>query len=114
MRRSLASVLFALGVAAAATACTPMRWEHPQLGLANVEADTEECDSLAWRESWRYGNGFGAWSYPRYYRTRDGRLLYYPTYPWGWGPRNDAFFEEMRLRDYCMRAKGYRAVPVPG
>jgi hypothetical protein len=94
---------------AAAAACTPLRWEHPQLGLANVETDQQECDSLAWRESLRFGYGFHMWEYPRYYRGRDGRLYMraFNLY------RRDPFFEEMRLRDYCMRSKGYRMVPVP-
>jgi hypothetical protein len=99
------------GLAIAAAACTPMRWEHPQLGVANADADQQECGSLAWRESWQYGwqygPGYGFWDYP--YRAR-GRTFYrgYPGY------RYDPFFEEQRLRDYCMRAKGYQMVPIPG
>jgi hypothetical protein len=111
IRFALPVRLVAACLVAAAAACTPMRWEHPQLGIANADADMQECDLLAWRESWRYAYGFNAWHFPRYHRGRDGRLYYYRHFP---GPHHDAFFEEMRLRDYCMRSKGYRAVPVPG
>jgi len=99
----------AVCLVAAAGACTPVRWEHPQFGVANVDADTQECNSLAWRESWQYGYGLGMWGAPHYHRGRDGRMYYY-SFP---GYRRDPFFEEMRLRDYCMRSKGYRTVPVP-
>jgi hypothetical protein len=107
--RSIAARLVAASLLLASSACTPMRWEHPQLGIASAETDTQKCDYLAWRESWRYSHAFGYWDFPRYYRGRDGRLRRaYPFY------RRDPWFEEMWLRDYCMRSKGYRMVPVPG
>jgi hypothetical protein len=93
-----------------AGACTPMRWEHPQLGLASAEADAQECDHLARRESWRSPYGLGLWDSPSAYRGPDGRFRAHP-YPLY---RRDPWFEELRLRDYCMRAKGYRLVPAPG
>ncbi len=108
-RTPLAGVLAAVGLAATVAACTPLRWEHPQFGFANAEADQQECNTLAWRESWRYGPGFNMWDFPYYYRGRDGRL-YHRAYP---GFHYSPFQEERRLRDYCMRSKGYRMVPVP-
>jgi hypothetical protein len=107
---SMARSHLAVCVVALLGACTPWRWEHPQLGLASLDSDIQECDTLAWRESLRYGHGFGAADFPGYYRGRDGRL-YSRAFS---GPRHNPFFEEMRLREYCMRSKGYRMAPVPG
>jgi hypothetical protein len=105
-----ASRLLPLLAAAALAACTPMRWEHPSLGAAQTEADLGECGRAAWIEaqhqSFLYG---GFYRGPSYYRGRDGRLYYDPF----WGNRmNDTFYAESRLRDYCMRSKGYNLVPV--
>ncbi len=46
---------------------------------------------------------------PRYYRGRDGRLY---NDPFWFNRQNDTFFEESRLRDFCMRSKGYTLVPA--
>jgi hypothetical protein len=52
------------------------------------------------------------WMSPSYLRGRDGRL--YRADPWSRGSAfNDTWFEEMRLRDFCLRNKGFRLVPVP-
>jgi hypothetical protein len=100
-------------IAATLAACTPMRWEHPQLGLASADADLRECSVRARQEAWRYSFMHQPWSYAfpyTTYRDRDGRLRYaepiFPRY-------RDTTFDEWNLRDYCMRSKGYRMVPIP-
>jgi hypothetical protein len=100
--------LLPLFAAAALAACTQMRWEHPSFGSAQTEADLGECSKSAWIEAQQrafYAGGFG----PRYYRGRDGRLY---NDPFWFSRQNDTFFEESRLRDFCMRNKGYMLVPV--
>ena len=39
------------------------------------------------------------------------RLLVWPYSPFG-DPFGDRYFEESRLTDFCMRAKGYELVPA--
>jgi len=103
MRRVAALViLLTLG------ACTPMRWEHPQYGLAATDTDLTDCSRSARAEAWRSSFMYSAWDSPGYYRGRDGRR-YYDPFPM----RRSSTFDEWQLRDYCMRNKGYRLVPVP-
>jgi hypothetical protein len=102
-RFALLVVLWALA------GCTPMRWEHLQYGLAAAETDLTDCSRAARQEAWRNSFMFGAWDYPSYFRGRDGRL-YRDQFPMR---RRDSTFDEWQLRDYCMRNKGYRLVPVP-
>lgn len=98
----------ALAAAAALGACTPMQWVKVDAGPAQLERDLAECRQQAWRESrLRAWN----WHYPPFgptaFRDATGRLHYVWPYapfadPWG-----DPFFEESRLTQFCMRAKGY-------
>jgi hypothetical protein len=93
-------------------ACTPMRWEHPQYGLAGAQEDYTSCSQSARAESWRYQSSVRAqmWEPNRYYRTSSGRFVYDP---WSNYRRYDPYMDEYRLTDYCMRNKGYQLVPVP-
>lgn len=86
-----------------------MHWEHPQLGVAQVSEDSDECARLAHQEAWRlaYSDPFAMM--PRWVRGRDGRL-YYDPFP---RQRYDPYFQESQLQGYCMRSRGYRLVPVP-
>ena len=104
MRASLLLLFAVLG------GCTPMRWEHPQYGLAGAQEDVASCNQSARAEAWRYQMQARIWEPPRYYRDRDGRIIYDP---WGSSRRYDPWMDEARLADYCMRNKGYRLVPVP-
>ena len=105
--------LLSLTLAACAlSACTPMQWLHEGEVPAPeaLEKDTVSCRQQAFRESqsrwWGYrpysvmardplGRPFGALPYGGY------------MYPYG-----DPVFEEARLAEFCMRAKGYELVPV--
>jgi hypothetical protein len=101
-----------VGAVAALAACTPMRWEHPQLGVAAADEDVRDCSIKARQEAWRYSFMYQSWSYPRPYAYRDraGRVHYAdPVFP----RYRDPTFDEWNLRDYCMRSKGYKLVPVP-
>jgi hypothetical protein len=85
-----------------------MQWENPQLGAARTETDLAECEQSAHQQAWRYGMtdpfGYG----PRFARGPDGRVFADPAtrFP-------DPAVQEGQLRDYCMRSRGYRLVPVP-
>ncbi len=87
-----------------------MQWEHPQFGMAGTQTDLQECGQSARAEAWRSSLAYSAWDYPRTYRGRDGRIY---RDPFPMFSRRDSTFDEWQLRDYCMRNKGYRLVPVP-
>jgi hypothetical protein len=76
-----------------------------------LEQDAASCRQEAWREA-----QYRAWAYrplgPITLHDAGGRRFIgwpYGPYPYPFG---DAFFEEARLADFCMRAKGYELVPV--
>lgn len=105
MTRVFAVLLIGLGLGA----CTPMRWEHPQYGLAGAQEDVNSCNQSARAEAWRYQMSARMWEPPRFYRDGSGRMIYAPSY----SRRYDPWMDEARLADYCMRNKGYQLVPVP-
>jgi hypothetical protein len=72
-------------------ACTPMQWVRDGQVPAPeaLQQDTVSCRQQAFRESQSHW-----WGYPY-------------MYPYG-----DPVFEEARLAEFCMRAKGYELVPV--
>jgi hypothetical protein len=95
--------------------CTPLQWvrdgEVPDPEA--LRTDTAFCRQEAWREAqWR------AFAYrpvgPIMARDPFGRRF---VSPWPYAPfpfpAGDPFFDEARLADFCMRAKGYELVPVP-
>ena len=92
------------------SACTPMQWMRE--GIAPdpsvLEKDAATCRQDAWREaqyrSWAYRS-----SGPAVFRDGARRFV---VWPYGYGPYADPFFEEARLTDFCMRAKGYELVPI--
>ena len=98
----------------ALSACTPMQWMRdgnvpPPEVLAQ---DSTACRQQAWREA-----QFRAFAYRPYgpIMLRDPygrRYLGWPYSPYSY-PFGGAFFDEMRLADFCMRAKGYELMPVP-
>lgn len=100
--------LAALALIALLGACSPMRWEHPQYGMAGTDTDLRDCTQSARTEAWRSSFGYSAFDHPRYYRGPNGQR-YYDPFPM----RRDSTFDEWQLRDYCMRNKGYKLVPVP-
>jgi hypothetical protein len=91
-------------------ACTPMRWEHPSFGTAQATPDLNDCARSARYEAMRFAWSDPFWGAPSYYRGRDGRLY---VDPFARTRYRDPWFYEDQLRDYCMRSKGYRLVPVP-
>jgi hypothetical protein len=95
--------------------CTPMQWVRdgavPAAEL--LEKDNASCRQQAWRES-----QYRAWAYrpitPYIARDASGRRFFasphaFHPYPMYGG---DPFFDEARLADFCMRAKGYELVPL--
>jgi hypothetical protein len=86
-----------------------MRWEHPQYGMAGTQTDLQECGQSARAEAWRSSFAYSPFDHPHYYRGRNGRR-YYDPFPMH---RHSSTFDEFQLRDYCMRNKGYKLVPVP-
>ena len=93
-----------------ATACTPMEWVRPGTSLQQMQADSAECNDLAWQESqrmWLWDPWHPWFGYTRFGRSR------WPY--WGYGP--DPMMWRMQIErdlyDFCMRARGYRLMPVP-
>ena len=91
--------------------CAPLYWVRPDTPPEQLEADLAHCQQEAWREaSWRSS----------FYRPLGPTLLYdlhgrpyrvWPYTPFS-DPFGDRFFEESRLAQFCMRAKGYDLVPA--
>ena len=105
------SVFISVLAVAALAACTPMRWEHPQLAMADADQELRECSIRARQEVWRNSFMYRPLHYPMLrYRDNQGRLRYAdPVIP----RHRDTTFDEWHLRDYCMRSKGWQLVPVP-
>lgn len=99
-----------VGALALAACGPPMRWEHPRLAGADAQAEFSDCSRQAWAEA-RHRAWMNRWTRPSYVRGRDGRV--YAVDPWHRSAFDDSWFEEMRLRDFCLRNKGFRLVPVP-
>lgn len=89
----------------------PMEWTKPNVSMAEMEADTAECASLArdqaFRESYTMPFGYYPWSpygYPGFRRRFYGGF-------------HDPFMSRMQreheLRSFCLRSRGYRLAPVP-
>lgn len=109
MRRLLLPLLLLAG-------CTPMQWVRDGATPAAevLEKDSSSCRQQAWREA-----QYRAWAYRPYWgpgfvrRDPFGRSFIpwpYTSYPSPF--YGDPAFEETRLADFCMRAKGYQLVPV--
>ncbi|MFM7345224.1 MAG: hypothetical protein ACKO1J_07655 [Tagaea sp.] len=108
--RALTIRSLALLVALPLAACgPPMRWEHPRLAGADAQAEFSDCSRQAWAETQNRA-WMNRWMSPSYVRGRDGRL--YAVDPWRRPSFNDTWFEEQHLRDFCLRNKGFRLVPV--
>jgi len=106
------AVLFLLSLAA----CTPMQWirDGAVPPPEALEKDSASCREQAWREA-----QYRAWAYRPYggppFMRRDAFGRTYTAWPYGPSPYPfyaDPAFEEARLADFCMRAKGYELVPV--
>lgn len=96
-------------VTAFLSACgPPLAWERPSTSASEARVDAAECRRLAQDQAFRES------------------LLAFPTGPHGYFPSRigrrpyDPFFEpsfrrelrESELRDFCLRSRGYRLVPV--
>ena len=92
-------------------ACTPMQWVRDEATTpAQLDADAAYCQEEAWREA-----RFRAWAWtplPVLARDAFGRPFITRPYSPFADPFGDPFFEEGRLAQFCMRAKGYRLEPV--
>ena len=103
-RRRTAALLLAVG--ALLTACTPMRWERDGLALDYANTDWNDCrrQSVAGANRWHFD------PFPRSFIGRDarGRPFAY-GYP---SPYPNRFMLEQDYFDQCLRARGFRRVPV--
>ena len=86
------TALIALAGAACLAACTPMQWVKPGATPEEMSRDATQCQDEAFLEANTH-----LWPY---YRGRRLSSL-----------RNDPFFDEARLTNFCMRIKGYELVP---
>jgi hypothetical protein len=102
-------VLALLPLATLAACATPAHWEKPGADDAAVKADLTYCAAAARTEAFQnyaFDTGFmrfGApwWGYP----YRPSQAL------WRQRLDSDRFYAETRLKDFCMRNKGYELVP---
>jgi len=82
--------------------CTPARWVHPEYGTARLAEDEHACTTIAREEAWRADTSGGT-----VLRSRrefpNSALDDYDLL--GTEPPLDL---PLRLRDTCMRAKGYQ------
>jgi hypothetical protein len=91
--------------------CTPMHWVKSDVTPERAREDAIACRQDAWREArsraWPYQT-FG----PVPFFDSRGRLAYASPYSRYGDPFGDPYFEESRLQQFCMRAKGYELVPA--
>jgi hypothetical protein len=96
----------ALLAACMLTACTPMRWEREGLALDYADNDWRDCrrQSISAANRWMFD------PFPRTFIGRDalGRpFTYYRPAPYP-----NRFMLEQDYLDNCLRARGFRRVPV--
>lgn len=100
--------LLALALAALG-ACAPMTWARPGTSARIASADQAECRTIAHRQAdaLTFHRGYAS----SLFRWRHGRYVYDPD-PFLDSPFDDPFFLARDLARECLRAKGYRLVPV--
>jgi hypothetical protein len=99
-------------VALLIAACTPMQWVRSDVTAEEAVADEELCRQAAWQETnFRYLDygPFGPWMN----RDTFGSPLFYPPAGPFFDPLMNRDWDQARLADFCMRAKGYELVPAP-
>ena len=100
-------VIIVLLAACMLAACTPMRWERNGMTLDYADADWSDCR----RQSISAANRWMIWDpFPRSYIGRDafGRpFTYYRPAPYP-----NRFMLEQDYLDNCLRARGFRRVPI--
>ena len=88
-------------------ACAPMQWERNGQALDTGGTDWSDCR----QQSFGYANRWGFGMYPHSYFARDrygrGFTYYRPS------PYPDRFLLEQDYLNSCLRARGFRMVPVP-
>lgn len=95
-------------VAVALGACsTEKEWAHPANGIKTTQADLSQCETSARRESWRSG-AIDSFTNTRYAGVQDARTYNEPLHRVTQNP----YVTEVRMRDLCMEAKGYKSVAV--
>jgi len=103
---SMRAAILSLLAAGMLTACTPMRWERDGLSLDDADSDWRDCrrQSISAANRWMFD------PFPRTFIGRDafGRPFthYRPV------PYPNRFMLEQDYLDNCLRARGFRRVPV--
>ena len=99
-------MMLVLGAAALLGACgPPLEWVRPNPAAPQIQQDLAECDNSAIRET-RYGY-WAPW-YPRY--------GYWDSHDYMFARQQylmDQQLDEQRLRDFCMRSRGYKLQQIP-
>lgn len=90
--------------------CTPMEWVRQGSGPEELKQDLGQCRMDAWREAQWYSFLYRPFG-PTMVVDRFGRRTFFTYSPLG-GPFGDTYLDELRLADFCMRAKGYALVPI--
>ncbi len=107
---TLASALF---LATMTAGCTPLQWERPGFGPGVAQADWDECSRAAYGEAQREAFTYGYWGPPGYWRRGYGGRAYFVFDPFWPHYGGGGFLREAELRDFCLRSRSYRLVPVP-
>lgn len=94
----------------------PLAWQRPNTSLADAGLDSRECAALARDQAFResvFGPPYGYYGYPY------GRYAFGPYSSNYYGPHHgfpESFMwrsqRESDLQNFCLRARGYRLIPV--
>lgn len=104
LMRIAAPLCLAIGLGACAS---DQEWAHPQNGLKTTQADLAQCESAARNQAWRTGT-IDSFTATRYAGTGDPRAYNEPLHRTTFDPH----VQEIRMRDLCMKSKGYQSVAV--
>lgn len=90
-----------------------MYWARQDASPDQAQTDMRECQQSAYLEAQRRFSWMHGRMGPYLHRDSMGRLFHvYPAGPFS-DPYGEAFMEEHRLANFCMRSRGYQLVPEP-
>ena len=95
-----------------AAGCTPVQWAREDTTPEQFRQDVAFCQQEAWREAQFRSSLFLDRSFvgTTVVDSR-GRHIFVPYAPFG-DPFGYSYYDEARLTQFCMRAKGYQLAPV--
>lgn len=109
VRRPIA--IAALGGLLLLAGCAPMAWSRPDTSVAQLEADRTECRTIARRQAQDLAFRYRLLHPHRLFHRHHGRYVLDHD-PFFDDDLDEPFFLRHDLERACLRAKGYRLVPV--